>query len=213
MTSGFAFRRVGEADRVGDRLHPLGHDAERAEEGGDRPHDPTGHGVEAQRQRGRNAATAPTEAAPMDQSQIAQPTTARIRNPFSAVRAMSMMVQEPHLAGEGLARLFDGLLGVVDLSVVVGEEFHRVDVGVAVHHPPRGHRAGRSALALDAGSTRRIVQRSSRKIEREPRHQRDREREVGLGQQDRGADEVGEREGDRVEDLEDGVAGAGGGLQ
>ena len=87
------------------------------------------------------AAMAPIVAAPCVHRTIAVPMTATIRKPLISVSPRSIQRDDPHLRHEGPARVLDRLAGVGLLGAGVGEELHRLDVGVAVDHPPGDRRA------------------------------------------------------------------------
>jgi hypothetical protein len=66
-----------------------------------------------------------------------------------------------------------------------------------------------SGWPCDAGPTRGSSSAAA-EVEREPDHSGRQQPRIGAEQQDRRADQIGQREGDRVEDLEHRLARAGG---
>ena len=132
--------RVQQGDGLGDRLHPLRHDAQRAEERGQRPHDPAGHRVEPQRQSRRRSDSA--DACRALRPKVNRPAhNAYDQQAIQRHQHQIHQCEDPHLAREGLAGLLDRFLGELDFPVVMGEELDGVNVGIAVNDAPCGHGA------------------------------------------------------------------------
>ena len=99
---------------------------------------------------------------------------------------------DPHLRHEGLARMLDRLAGVVLLRAGMGEELHRLDVGVAVDDPPGDRRAGvRELLRRLADARDRPADQPE--VEPQPDQERHRQPPVGPRQQPQRAREVDRR--------------------
>ena len=197
-------RRIGERDRLGDGLEPLGDDTERAEEPRQRPHDPARHRIEPQRERGRGRHRADARLPLHPEPE----RPARDRDDEKAVERDERDIHEgiePHLMGEGAAGGLDRLAGIGKLAVVMGEKLDRMDVRIAVDDPPRHGAAGVRAR-LRGGADARHRPAHKEPVEGKPDEQRQREPRVGIGQQHRRPEDVGDREGDRIEDLKDRIA-------
>ena len=137
--------------------------------------------------------------------------TATIRKPLMTVRPRSISVMIAHLRHEGPAGVLDRLGGVGLLGAGVGEELHRLDVGVAVDDPPGDRRAGVGeglGRLADAGDR----PGDEPEVEAEPDDERQAEAEVGAGEEPERADEVDDGVDHGVEGLEGRLAHGGGGL-
>ena len=79
-----------------------------------------------------------------------------------------------------------------------------MDIGVAVDHPPRDLRA-RVGTGLGGGADADHRPADKDRVEDEPDQQRDHEARIRIEEQQGSPHQVGQRKGDRVEDLENGV--------
>ena len=202
--------RVGEVDGLADRLEALADHADVLEERGERPHDPAGHRVEAQRQRrgGGDGADRGMPALPEHERE------ADDGDDEKAVQHREPEVHEgddPHLVHEGAAGVLDRLAGVGLLGAGVGEELHRLDVGVAVDDAAGDRRAG-VGERLRGPADARDRPGDEPDVEAEPDDERQREARIGAGEEPEGAGEVDDRVDDGVEGLERDLAHRRGGL-
>ena len=135
----FGIGLIHQGDRLRDGFHPFGDNPEGAEKRAERPHDPAGHRIQPQRERGgrrdnpdRSRTLRPEPNGPTDNPDDQEPIQRGQRHIHRG--------KNPHLTSERLAGVFNRLFGVVQLAVVMREELHRMDIGVAIDHPARGHR-------------------------------------------------------------------------
>ena len=174
--------------------------AEVLEERGKRPHDPHGHGVQPKHQRRRRRHRA-------DRADANGPEPDGVtdhRDHQHAVDRHQRKVgpgEEPHLGGEGPAPALDGLAREILLPPGMGEELHRLDIGVAVDDPP-GDLAPRIRKrpggAPDAGDEKD----DHPDIGDQPHHQGRRKPHVGVGQEEERADDIERGVDQRIERLE-----------
>ena len=206
----FGIFLVHQRNRLRNRLHPFCNHAKLTKERRQSPHDPPGHGVQAQGQRsggsdGTNTGLPlhPKPKRPTDNCDDEQSVQGHQHDVHDGEQA--------HFLLERHARLFDGLFRVVELLRAVREHLHRMNVGVAVNNAPR-HFGPRIRRGLRCGANAPHSPDDKTSVQEQPGDQRDRQPRIRLPQKDQRTNDVGEGEGNRVKDLEYGLTRRRGGL-
>mmetsp|Transcript_18034 Transcript_18034/g.27580 ORF Transcript_18034/g.27580 Transcript_18034/m.27580 type:complete len:357 (+) Transcript_18034:15109-16179(+) len=206
----FCARRIDQCDRLSNRFHAFGNDPKLAEECGQRPHDPAGHRVQAQGQSGgcshntnTGSALRPKRNRPTHDAHDQQAIQGYKNHIHNRIKA--------HLSDECRARQLNRLFGVFDLAVVVRKHLDGMNIGIGIDHPARrrGPRI-RCGLRCRAHTLDRPGHKTA--IKDEPNGHRDHQTRVRNTQQNRGTNQVGQREGNGVEHLKHHFARSGGRL-
>ena len=142
-------------------------------------------------------ATAPMLAAPVDQSQMAHPTTDTTRYPLISVRPRSILVYTRISSLKGPSRVLDRLPRIFSLHRGVSKHLDAVNVRVAVHDPA-GHRAARVGCGLAGRPDADHGPANQEKVEEQPGKQRKRKPCIRVAQENQGPRHVGRGEGQRV---------------
>ena len=173
---------VGKGDRLHHGVHAVLDDADVLEDAVDHPHDPAGHVVDADDQRGSQSDGAYADLAVAPQPQ-GEPGGAGDQHAVHADDADVHRADHARLLAETLDHLAHRGARVALLVLGVGEQLEGGDVGVAVDHPAhqlRACRRGGGGAALDARYE--VTQR--RDVADDPQGQRDDQPPVRLGEQE-----------------------------
>ena len=133
--------RINQLNGSRNSFHPLANNPHFSEKRGQCPHDPMGHATHPQGKGCTSGHHAHIRAA--DAPQVGGPT--HNTDDQTAIQQNKTKFHgriKPHFLLKGQTRLFNCLYPIVQLLIILGEHFDRMNIGVAVHHPP-GHGTAR----------------------------------------------------------------------
>ena len=197
---GLCIRLIHQSDRLCDRLHTFGHNTKLAEESGQRPHDPSRHRIQTQHQGCRRCDNTdgdrtlhPKINRPADDTDHQQTVQDDQRQVHDRVN--------PHLDLKRRARLFNRFFGVFQLAVVVREHFDRMNIRIGVNNPSGDFATCvRRRLTGRANPFDRPGNQAS--VKEKPDDQGKHQSCICRDQQNARTDQICDRIGNRVKDLE-----------